>query len=62
VYAVALNSTGHPEQAITALQDAHNAHPNNIEILSALVAFLRDMGNSEAVSTYAEKLKTISPR
>lgn len=62
VYAVALNSTGHPEQAITALQDAHNAHPNNIEILSALVAFHRDMGNSEAVSTYAEKLKTISPR
>ena len=29
VYAVALNSTGKPEQAIMVLQGAHNRYPNN---------------------------------
>ena len=61
VYAVALNSTGQPEQAVLVLQGAHNAHPNNIEILSALVAFHRDLGNQSAAATYAKKLRAISP-
>ncbi len=50
VYAVALNSTGKQEEAIMVLQGAHNRHPNNRDILSALVAFLRDMGNEAAAS------------
>ncbi len=62
VYAVALNSTGKPEQAVMVLQGAHNQHPNNREILSALVAFHRDMGNQAAAQSYAEKLHAISPQ
>ena len=60
VYAVALNSTGEPGQAVLVLQGAHNTHPNNVEILSALVAFHRDMGNQAAARTYAGKLRAIS--
>jgi len=58
VYAVALNSIGEPENAILVLQGAHNQYPNNRDILSALVAFHRDLGNEEAASAYAEKLRT----
>jgi len=61
VYAVALNSTGKPEQAIMVLQGAHNRYPNNRDILSALIAFHRDRGNQDAARTYAEKLRAISP-
>jgi len=61
VYAVALNSTGKPEQAVMVLQGAHNQYPNNPDILSALVAFHRDMGNEAAARGYADKLRAISP-
>jgi tetratricopeptide (TPR) repeat protein len=60
VYAVALNSTGQPEKAIMILQGAHNRHPNNRDILSALVAFNRDMGNGAAAETYTKKLNALS--
>ncbi|MEN8761216.1 MAG: hypothetical protein ABF290_02195 [Thiogranum sp.] len=52
VYAIALNSTGKPEQAVLVLQGAHNRHPNNRDILSCLVAFHRDMGNDAAARIY----------
>ena len=57
VYAVALNSTGRAQQAIMVLQGAHNAHPNDRDILSALVAFNRDAGNDEQAARYVQKLK-----
>ncbi len=61
VYAVALNSMGKPEQAVMILQGAHNRFPGNRDILGALVAFLRDMGNEAAARDYAEKLRTVAP-
>ncbi len=61
VYAVALNSTGKQEQALMVLQGALNQHPNNRDILSALVAFNRDAGNEAAVQTYATRLRALSP-
>ena len=60
VYAVALNSAGKPEQAVMVLQGAHNAHPDDVDILTALVAFYRDMGNQAAARTYAGKLRALS--
>jgi len=59
VYGVALNSTGNPEQAVLVLQGAHKRFPNNTDILNALVAFHRDMGNDNAARTYMEKLQAI---
>ncbi len=61
VYAVALHSTGHPEQAVLVLQGAHNRFPNNTDILNALVAYHRVLGNQEAAQTYAKKLANIAP-
>ena len=61
VYAVALNSTGKPEQAILVLQGAHNAHPQNVDILNALIAFNRDIGNQQAVRSYSRKLRNLLP-
>jgi len=61
VYAVALNSTGHKQAAIDAMQDAHKRFPNNTDILSALVAFHRDAGNAFAAETYYKKLQKLSP-
>jgi Tfp pilus assembly protein PilF len=59
VYAVALNSTGKPGQAILVLQGAHTRFPGNTDILSALVAFHRETGNTAAASTYADKLDAL---
>ena len=61
VYAVALNSTGKPGEAVLVLQGAHTRFPNNTDILSALVAFNRDRGNTTAASHYAKKLQALSP-
>lgn len=61
IYAVALNSTGDQVQAIAALQEAHLTHPNNVDILSALVTFNRDLDHQDAARHYAEKLRSISP-
>ncbi len=61
VYAVALNSAGDSAKALMVLQGAHNRFPNNTDILSALVAFHRDGGNTEAARSYAEKLRSLSP-
>jgi tetratricopeptide (TPR) repeat protein len=61
VYAVALNSTGQPGQAIMVLQGAHNSHPNDVDILNALIAFNRVAGNHEQAKRYAQKLRHRSP-
>jgi tetratricopeptide (TPR) repeat protein len=59
VYAVALNSTGQQQQAISAMQDAHKRFPEDRDILSALVAFHRDAGNDFASQTYMNKLQKL---
>ena len=61
VYAVALNSTGKQQEAAMVLQGAFNKHPNNRDILNALVAFHRDLGNEAVSRAYAEKLRAITP-
>jgi predicted CXXCH cytochrome family protein len=61
VYAVALNSTGHPSDALTVLNEALKSHSNDRRILSALIAFNRADGNIAAALTYAERLATITP-
>ena len=59
VYAVALNSTGKPGEAIEQLEIAHQRFPANIEILQALVSFNRDAGNTFAAERYMKKLQKL---
>ena len=61
VYAVGLNTVGRTKEALMVLQGAHNAHPVNTDILSALVAFHRDAGNSAQAARYAQKLQARAP-
>lgn len=59
VYAVALNSTGKPDDAIEQLQIAHDRFPGNVEILQALISFNRNAGNAFAAERYMKKLNNI---
>ena len=61
VYAVALHSGGHADEAMTALKRALASHPNDRSILSALIAFSRTNGDAEAALTYAQRLAVITP-
>lgn len=61
VYAVGLNTAGRTKEALMVLQGAHNAHPVNTDILSALVAFHRDAGNHTQAQSYAQKLQALAP-
>ena len=61
VYAVALNSTGRPDEAISVLQQAHQRRPADREILFGLVAFERDKGNLSAATEYAHQLVLLAP-
>jgi tetratricopeptide (TPR) repeat protein len=61
VYAVALNSAGHPDGAIDVLQQAHQRRPADRQVLEALIAFERDRGNLPAAITYAQHLIQLVP-
>jgi Flp pilus assembly protein TadD len=61
VYAVALNSAGHGHKAMNALKQAVVRHPNDRDILAALVAFARDAGDIAGALGYAEQLARIAP-
>jgi predicted CXXCH cytochrome family protein len=61
VYAVALNSGGQGDKAITVLTDGLVRHPGDRDILSALIAFNRTNGDLRSALAYAERLAAIVP-
>jgi predicted CXXCH cytochrome family protein len=61
VYAVALNSAGHGHEAMNVLKQAVVRHPNDRDILAALVAFARDAGDIAGALGYAEQLARLAP-
>jgi tetratricopeptide (TPR) repeat protein len=61
MYAVALNSSGHPDQAIAILQQAHEKHPADRQMLIGLVAFEREKANFPSAINYARQLVELSP-
>ena len=61
VYAVALNSAGHADGAISVLEQAHQKRPADLQVLDALIAFERDKGNIAAAITYAQQLVQLTP-
>jgi len=61
VYAIALDTVGYKDRAIMVLQGAQQRFPSDTDILSALVAFHRDSGNTDAAQTYADKLRNLLP-
>ena len=61
VYAVALLSAGRSDEAMTVLEEALAKHPDDREMLSALIGFNRDAGKIERALEYAERLDRIGP-
>lgn len=56
VHALALERAGQPAAAIVALRAAHQRHPNDRDILMAIISIARSSGDQETVVEYAERL------
>src|SRR3989442_344720 len=61
VYAVALNGTGRPKQAIEALVRVLSRHPYDRDTLAALIAYSREQGNPGQALAYARRLAELEP-
>ena len=61
VYAVALNSTGSPAQAMELLENTHKRHPADRDTLFALVSIAREMGDVATALTHARELVALYP-
>ena len=61
VYAVALNSSGQGDKAMAVLKASLALHPNDRDILSALVAFNRAAGDTGSALAFAERLAAVMP-
>lgn len=59
VHALAVEGTGAVEQALAILEEAVERHPEDREILAALVTFNQKIGNQDAVRVYAARLKAL---
>jgi predicted CXXCH cytochrome family protein len=61
VYAVALNSSGKAREASATLEQAHQQHPADRDVLMALVSIARDQGNFAAALGHARALVALDP-
>ena len=56
VYAIALNSTGQPKQALKILEQALEKFPLNVELLSAAISINLEIGNDEKAQYFQNLL------
>jgi predicted CXXCH cytochrome family protein len=61
VYGVALASSGDTARGVRVLEESLGAHPYDRDILAALAAYARDLGEVEAAIGYAERLVEVVP-
>jgi len=61
VYAIALNSAGRRGEALTVLRSALQRHPEDLEILGALVSINREAGDRRAALRYAKQAAILLP-
>jgi predicted CXXCH cytochrome family protein len=61
VHAIAVDSAGKREQALAMLRSAHKRHPNDLDILGALLALSRETGDRQAALGYAKQLAELLP-
>jgi predicted Zn-dependent protease len=61
VYAIALNSDGKRADALATLRGADKLHPNNLEVLSALISISRETGDRQAALRYARQAAVLLP-
>jgi Flp pilus assembly protein TadD len=61
VYAVALHSAGHRDEAIAALKEYSSKRAEDRDILLAVITFSRDAGDLTTALEFAERLARIAP-
>ncbi len=61
VYAVALNSTGSRDDAISLLERTHHRHPPDKDVLLALNSIARDKGDVANALLHAREFVTLYP-
>ncbi len=61
VYAIALNSTGSPEQSRAVLAETHKQHPADRDVLVALIAGARGAGDFAKALSYTRELAQLNP-
>ena len=61
VHAIALHSAGKRVEALTVLRKANNRHPNDLDILSALISINREAGDRHAALRYAKQAAALLP-
>jgi len=61
VYGVALHSAGRQQEAIAQLKKSLAEHPENREIIMAIVSFSREAGDAATALQYAEQAAKIVP-
>jgi Flp pilus assembly protein TadD len=62
VYAVAVKETEGVARGLEVLRAQQLRHPDNRDILLALVSYSREAGDSAAARDYAERLARLAPR
>jgi predicted CXXCH cytochrome family protein len=61
IYGVALHSAGRQQEAIAYLKDSLAGHPENRDIIMAIVSFSREAGDTATALQYAEQAARIAP-
>jgi predicted CXXCH cytochrome family protein len=61
IYGVALHSTGRRQDAIAYLRESLIGHPDNRDIIMAIVSFSREAGDTATALQYAEQAIKIAP-
>jgi tetratricopeptide (TPR) repeat protein len=61
IYGVALHSAGHGQEAIAYLKANLADHPDNRDIIMAIVSFSREAGDAATALRYAERALRIAP-
>ena len=59
VYAIALHDTGQPKQAFTMLEQLNQEQPGNPEILSALITYAKELGDTAKQGRYQGQLQGV---
>jgi tetratricopeptide (TPR) repeat protein len=62
VYAVALDSSGEGQQAITELERAYALHPGDVDVVSALTTMNQGRGDRDTALGWARKLVELTPQ
>jgi Flp pilus assembly protein TadD len=61
IYGVAMDSAGHRPEAIAYLKDSLTGHPDNRDMIVAIISFSREAGDTATALQYAERMAKLAP-